>query len=375
MISGNLRMTGSDHRRMGLLRRASWVAVGLVLFTAPPAFAHALNGASPTNYRTRILSVDPETPGIEIKVVEAGNRLLLTNDTSNEVLVLGYAQEPYLRVGPQGVFENLRSPATYTNRSRLPTAELPAKASKDPNTPPEWRKASGANNFRWHDHRVHYMGLQPPGPVKADPGNEHVIIPAWEVPLVLGQDKILVKGDLKWVPGPSSLPWLAIALVSGLVLAGLVLGAGARRPGLARGVLLTTLALLIALDVFRLAGLASNVGSSLTKAAGNNLPAVAAWILAVVAGVFILRDDARLGPALSAGTGALFALSAFGDIKVLSSSQLATDAPLWLTRLSVAMGLGLGVGLLVVAFAPLLTPPATVRAPEPPHEPVGSTSP
>jgi hypothetical protein len=355
---------------MGLFRRASWTALGLFLLTAPPAFAHALNGASPSNYRTRILSVDPETPGIDIKVVEAGNRLLLTNQTTNEVLVLGYAQEPYLRVGPQGVFENLRSPATYTNRSRLPTAELPAKASKDPNTPPEWKKASAANNFRWHDHRVHYMGLQPPGPVKADSGSEHVIIPAWEVPLVLGQEKILVKGDLRWIPGPSSLPWLAIALVSGLALAGLVLGAGARRPSLARAVLLTTLVLLIALDVFRLAGLASNVASSLVKAAGNNLPAVAAWVLAVVAGVFILRNDARLGPALSAGTGALFALSAFGDIKVLSSSQLATDAPLWLTRLSVAAGLGLGVGLLVVAFVPLLTPPAAVRAPEPPNQPV-----
>jgi hypothetical protein len=356
---------------MGLIRRASWMAAGLVLLTAPPAFAHALSGASPSNYRTRLLDVEPKIPGIEIEVVEAGNRLLLTNRTTDEVVVLGYAQERYLRVGPQGVFENLRSPATYTNRSRLPTTEVPAKASRDPNTPPEWRKVSAGNSFRWHDHRVHYMGLQPPGPVRADPGNQHVIIPAWEVPLVLSQETILVKGDLAWIPGPSSLPWLAIAVAAGLALAGLVLGAGARRPGLVRGVLLTTLALLIALDVFRLSGLASNVGSSLVKAAGQNLPAVAAWVLAVVAGVFIVRDDARMGPALSAGTGALFALSAFGDIAVLSRSQLATDAPFWLTRLSVAAGLGLGVGLLVVAFVPLLSPPAPVPAAEPPQQPVG----
>ncbi|HEY3240341.1 MAG TPA: hypothetical protein VGL92_12290, partial [Acidimicrobiia bacterium] len=141
------------------------MAAGLVLLAAPPAFAHALSGASPSNYRTRILDVEPKRPGIDVKVVEAGNRLLLTNHTTEEVVVVGYAQEPYLRVGPQGVFENLRSPATYTNRARLPTAELPAKASNDPKTPPEWRKVSADNSFRWHDHRVHYMGLQPPGPV------------------------------------------------------------------------------------------------------------------------------------------------------------------------------------------------------------------
>jgi hypothetical protein len=370
-------MASSDHQGMGLIRRASLVAAGLVLLTASPAFAHALNGASPSNYRTRILAVEPPRPGIDVEVVEAGNRILLTNRTQDEVVVLGYVKEPYLRIGPQGVFENLRSGATYTNRSRLPTAEVPAKASRDPNTPPEWRKVSAGNSFRWHDHRVHYMGLQPPGPVKADPGQEHVIIPAWEVPLLVGpgQEEILVKGDLTWVPGPSNLPWLGLAALSGLALVGLVLGPGARRPSLARGALMVALAVLVALDVSRLAGLAGNVGSSLIRAAGQNLPAVAAWVVAVLAAVFILRGDARVGPALAAGTGALFALSAFGDINVLSRSQLATNAPVWLIRMSVATGFGLGLGLLVVAFVPLLSPPAPVpvAAPaEPPSQPVGA---
>ncbi|MGH9034447.1 MAG: hypothetical protein ACRD0O_01675, partial [Acidimicrobiia bacterium] len=203
---------------MGLVRRATWMAAGLVLLTAPPAFAHALSGASPSNYRTRILSVEPQKPGLVVEVVEAGNRLLLTNGTGTDAVVLGYAQEPYLRVGPQGVFENLNSPATYRNRSRFPTAEVPARA-RDPKVAPEWKKVSDTNSVRFHDHRVHYMGLQPPSPVRADPGTEHVIIPAWEVPLVLGQEQVLVKGDLTWIPGPSSLPWLAIAAAAGLALA------------------------------------------------------------------------------------------------------------------------------------------------------------
>jgi hypothetical protein len=358
---------------MGLIRRASWLAVGLVLLTAPPALAHALNGASPSNYRTRILAVEPERPGIGVEVVEAGNRLLLTNTSPDQVVVLGYRQEPYLRVGPDGVFENLRSEATYRNRSRFPTAELPAIASSDPKTPPEWKRVSGDQQVRFHDHRVHYMGLQPPGPVRAAPGREHVIIPAWEVPLMAGQEKILVKGDLRWIPGPSKLPWLALAAVAALALAGLVLGPLSRRPRLAQTAIVAALGFLVVFDAARLAGLAANVGSSFTRAAGQNLPAVAAWIAAVAAAALLLRGDTRAGPALAAGAGVLFVIGAIGDLNVLDRSQLATDAPIWLARLSVAAGLGLGLGLLVVAFAPLLTPAGSPpAAAQPPRQPVAA---
>jgi hypothetical protein len=358
-------MVSSDHRRMKgpLVRRAAWLAAGLVLLTASPALAHALDGAAPSNYRTRILDVEPEKPGIVVEVVEAGNRLSLTNDTPDEVVVIGYRKEPYLRVGPHGVFENLRSPATYRNRSRLPTAEVPAKASNDPTTPPEWKKVSAGSSARWHDHRVHWMGLQPPGPVRAEPGQEHVIIPAWEVPLRVGPDEILVKGDLAWIPGPSKLPWLGLAAAAGLALAGLVLIPGAKRHRLAQTALIVALAAVVVLDVARLAGLAGDVGSSLGRAAGQNLQAVAGWVTAVAAAALLLRGEARIGPALAAGAGVLFALGALGDLDVLSRSQVPTDAPVWLPRLSVATGLGLGLGLLVVAFAPFLVPPAPASVP------------
>jgi hypothetical protein len=340
----------------GLLRRASGLAAGLVLLTASPALAHALNGASPSNYSTRILEVVPKHPGIDVKVVEAGNRLLLTNTSPDEVMVLGYSQEPYLRIGPDGVFENERSRATYLNRSRLPTSQLPAKASADPKTEPEWKKVSASPKFRWHDHRIHWMSPQPPGPVQANPGQEQVIIPAWEVPLVVGSEQILVKGDLRWVPGPSNLPWLAIAAVTGLAFAGVLLGPLSRRPRATQLAMVAALVVLTAFDAARLAGLASNTGSSFVKAASQNLPAVAAWLSAVFASVLLLRGDARVGPALAAGAGVLFAIGAIGDFNVLGRSQLATNAPIWLARLSVAAGLGLGLALLVAAFAPLLIP-------------------
>jgi hypothetical protein len=217
------------------------------------------------------------------------------------------------------------------------------------------------------------MSPQPPGPVQADPGQEHVIIPAWEVPLVVGSEQIMIKGDLRWIPGPSNLPWLALAAVTGLAFAGVVLGPLSRRPRAVQLAMVAALVVLTAFDAARLAGLASNTGSSFVKGASNNLPAVAAWLSAIFASVLLLRGDARVGPPLAAGAGVLFALGAIGDVNVLGRSQLATDVPIWLARLTVAAGIGLGLGLLVVAFAPLLIPAG--RAPvaaEPPPQPVAA---
>lgn len=341
--------------------------------TAPPALAHALDGAAPTNYRTRILSVEPDTPGLEVKVVEAGNRLELANTTGTDAVVMGYKREPYLRVGPDGVFENIRSPATYLNRERLPAEQAPAIA--DAEAEPEWEKISNGNQARWHDHRVHYMGIRPPGPVRADPGTERVILPSWEVPIRLGDSEVVVQGDLTWVPGPSRLPWLALAAGAALAVAGLVLGPFRDRRRPAHAVMLVALAGLVVLDVARLAGLASDVDSSFFRAASQNLPAVAAWLLAAGASVGLLRGDTRIAPALAAGAGVLFALGALGDLDVLNKSQVPTDAPVWVARLAVAAGLGAGAGLLAGVFGsfvrPLAQAPAPASAGGTGREPVG----
>ena len=62
-----------------------------------------------------------------VKVIENGRRLELTNDSSATVVVSGYENEPYLRIGPDGVFENTRSPAVFQNRSLNAPAKVPAR--------------------------------------------------------------------------------------------------------------------------------------------------------------------------------------------------------------------------------------------------------
>ena len=95
-----------------LLRRGGMVA-GLALLlvgaAAGPAAAHAVGtGTEASNYRTTVHGIDQGTPGISVRAV-AGGLLELTNRSNEEVLVLGYRLEPYLRVGPGGVFETPRS--------------------------------------------------------------------------------------------------------------------------------------------------------------------------------------------------------------------------------------------------------------------------
>ena len=114
-------------------------ALGMVM-AADPAGAHGVGGIRPTNYETVITGTRPQVQGIAVQPVDLGDRLELTNETARDVVLLGYDGEPYLRVGPRGVFENTRSPATYVNRTRRGTTPVPSSA--DPEAPPEWRQVS-----------------------------------------------------------------------------------------------------------------------------------------------------------------------------------------------------------------------------------------
>jgi hypothetical protein len=63
------------------------------------------------------------------------------------VVVFGPANEPYLRFSTDRVEENMRSPTTFLNSSRI----VPAGA--EAGTPPRWRKVSNGASYTWHDHR------------------------------------------------------------------------------------------------------------------------------------------------------------------------------------------------------------------------------
>jgi hypothetical protein len=328
---------------MSASRRAAVVvavAALLVAGGAAPADAHAVGGAQASNYQTRILSVQPAVPGLQVEVADAGARLRVRNRTGREVMVLGYAGEPYLRVGPAGVFENRRSPATYLNRVRINPAPPPPDASAD--APPLWRRIGDADTVTWHDHRAHWMGTTDPPQVKAAPGRTQVVLPGWQVELQVGSQHVRVSGDLRWVPGPSPWPWLATAVAWLLVV---VLAARQRRwPQL----LAVLTGLLIAVDVVHTVGIWNGSSAPASSKAAASLGSWAGWVLGALAIQRLLGPRPRRASIYLVVAGVLMAdVGGVGDLGSLYRSQLAVAFADPVTRALVAATLGLGVGLLV----------------------------
>jgi len=329
-------------------RTALTVAISLIALVAfaAPASAHTVSGVGATNRKTAITAVTPSAPGLTIKVVEEGSRLELTN-RGPEVLVLGYNDEPYLRVGPQGIFENLFSPATYLNCSRQ---GCPIAPEANPQAPPQWQRISSGQTVRWHDHRVHWMGAQPPPVVRKSPGKLHQLAP-WTVTLHQGQTVISVTGTLTWVPGPSPLPWLLFA--AALLVAGLLVGALG-----AWGLPLAVLTLILTVnDAYHAVAIgwsaAGGIGAKLARFFAGSFYSAIGWALGVLA-VWLLarkRIDGLYAAAFAGISAALF--GGLLDVTTLGRSQAPFAGSIGMDRITVAVSLGLGIGVAAGAIAAL----------------------
>src|SRR5215216_2476845 len=163
--------------------RVAIVALLAALAFAPASAAHPRSKGYARGFQSKILSVRPEVVGLEVVVVDADDRLRVSNKSGTNLVVLGYDGEPYLRIGPDGVYRNERSPAAYLNRDRFARISVPLRA--DPGATPEWRHVSPRPAWQWHDHRIQWMGAGPPAQVRSAPKQTHAIF-RWNVPGRLG---------------------------------------------------------------------------------------------------------------------------------------------------------------------------------------------
>lgn len=315
------------------------IAAALLLATAPPAAAHSVAGVTATNYRTTLRDVSPEIEGLTIRIVEAGSRMEARYTGPGDVYVLGYEGERFLRIGARGVYENLKSPATYINKTR---DGIDPPASADPKAAPVWRKISGGNVARWHDHRVHFMGEANPPQVRNAPGERHVISADWKVTFVRGAQSSVASGDLVWEPGPSPAPM--VALVIGLFA--VVVLASLRRPFLAVGL---AVAALVAVDVVHAVGIgfgnAGSVGTQIGRVFSSSTVSLPAWIVGGGAVWFLSRR--RLDGFFAAVFCGLIVavVGGIADVTVLSRSVIPYALPEVVSRAVVAASLGLGFGV------------------------------
>jgi hypothetical protein len=277
------------------------LALVAVVLVAPPVRAGALGGVEPSNYRTRILAVRPPLPGLSVEVVDAGTRLRLANGGAEDVVVLGYRAEPWLRVPPGGV-------------------------------------------VTWHDRRARWEADAPPAEVRRAPGSAHLVIPEWTVTLRAGGRLVDVVGEVRWVPGPSPLPWLAGAAVLAMAVA----AAGRTRRWV--GALVAALGLVVAFDLVQVAGAWAGTEVPLAGALPPLAASAAGWVVAGLAIRQLLRGRYESGLfQLLLAAGLLTVVGGLGDLGFLLRSELPSGLPAWVARAAVTAKIGLGLGALVAA--------------------------
>jgi hypothetical protein len=353
--------------RLGRACVALLLGVGTVVVAADPAGAHGVAGIQPSNFASNVRAIVPAVRGLSVHAVDLGNKLQLDNHTGRDVIVLGYDNEPYLRVGPGGAYQNDRSPAVYLNRTR--TGNVPVPRSADPNAPPQWRKLGAGTTVAWHDHRAHWLASTNPPEVQSDPGARH-LVQRWTVTLVRDGNRIAVRGDVVWIPGPSPWGWVALAVV---LAAGLV-ALGLTRVG--------RVAVAAALVVMLVGETAHVLGSwqgttvgGVTKLAASAY-ALGGMAVGALALVWVLRRGVRAAAPLLLMSGLFLALAGgLADVTVLYRSQLPTTLPAAWARLEVAAVIGLGAGVAVLGAVRLRATPHRVRKTTPAGEAVRVSAP
>lgn len=324
---------------------AMLLAAATIVLAAQPAGAHGLGGLQPTNYESKLVGMTPSVPGLHVRLTDLGTKVALTNDTKRDVIVLGYDDEPYLRVGPRGVYENSRSPAVTINRSATNPSKPPPSA--DAGAPPEWRKVSSGTTATWHDHRAHFMGSDDPPLIQRN-ADRRLVFDHWTIPLRQGDRAIAVRGELVYVPPPSPWPYVIGALVLAVGLF------AACRTRWWRQCLAGALAITIVAELLHVIGL----WDASTAAAGTKLVESLYSIGGIALGVLALVWMARRGaeaavPIVLIAAIVLVVAGGLADITSLANSQLPTTLPPALARVLVMVTLGLGVGLVAATLARL----------------------
>ncbi len=317
----------------------------LVLVGATPAAAHTDRGVAGSNYAGRVLSTSEPMPDVSLRVTEFGDSLELLNGSSVTVTVFGYSDEEYLRIGPDGVWRNANSPATYLNIRRDGDTTLPVNA--DPRATPDWQQVSTQPEYSWHDHRTHWMLASPPPQVAANPESEHTII-NWQVPLAYGDTAVAVDGELTWSPPPNGAMWWPLYLLIPIVglLAGLC---GKTARPLASLLLASTAAAVWHLVATPQPGL-----SAMDRALAMGGASLPTLVLAGVAAVGVraaLSGRDLLAGMLAGITGFMLLVQGLPDVDILWSANVITGGPVGLARLTVALLIFGGLGLLLGAAA------------------------
>jgi hypothetical protein len=194
------------------VRRAlalGFAVVALVVATANPVWAH-----SGVNADASLHSVlDAAPPGLSVIVAPDGSGITLT--TREDVVVLGYAGEPFLRFAGSSVADNANSLTSYQAANGM-LGSIPLSAGHGP---VRWRTiaSAGTASYAWPDGRIVWSGSALPAAVMAAPKQPHDVS-RWSIPVLVGGVRGAITGRVVWVP-----PTESVGLTVGVCLGVLAL--------------------------------------------------------------------------------------------------------------------------------------------------------
>jgi hypothetical protein len=171
-----------------------------------------------------------------------------------------------------------------------------------------------------------------------------------------------VRGDLRWVPGPSAIPRLALALAVAVLVTGL--GFTRRWVALLVVVLAGLAGVVLALVGGEWSSTSTTAGPwSAFLATAYSVLGIAVALAAATALVRARREPANATAIVLVAAVVLTFGSGLADITYLVRSQLPTTLPGPVARTCVALVLGGSLGVLATAARKLRSPaPVTVRA-------------
>jgi hypothetical protein len=287
---------------------------------APAAEAHIRSGVVATNYRASVSPLRPAVAGVTVRVAPGDQALNLKVVPGRTVVVLGTANEPFLRLGDDGTSVN--------GRSRTAAAAGLLDLARPRADPGGWRFLTDARTIAWHDPRLRGR------PHDADRRS-------WSLPLLVDGVPVRVSGELSRVRPPPL--WLPFTFAVPFFAAILLLVAW-RRDSLELGArILGGIAATAAL-VSVLAFMLDPNASTARWVVGGNVSVLA--IGALFALVFGSRE-VRFGTAALVGCLGMFA--ALYHFAIYTHGVVLSILPATMTRAAVAIALWAGLAAIVAA--------------------------
>jgi hypothetical protein len=292
------------------------------------AAAHGPVAPIATSYLARVSGVPA---GLDAKVVN-GDQGMWLNARGLEVVVFDYKGAPYLRFSRSGVAVNHNSAMYYLNQNPAQAAPLSLTRA----TPPRWQRVTGADQYTWHDGRLHALAT-----VALRPGASFV--GRWNIPISVDGRRASISGGLSHADDPSLVWFWPIVVLLACALA----VARMRRPAL--DVPISRLLALVAL-----AGIATiAVGGELygRPHVGVGQVIVLSLVLAFVAYGLIRLVIGRAG-GFHLFVISFVALWAGGTVlEALLYGFVLMAVPAFVARTAVVLALGCGGALFLVLLA------------------------